>query len=68
MAIIKWCGTCCVHLVLFLVRSHVRAGVSLCNGPLPLYVTYVPLCKSGGFHGGDYEEWCLLGCYAVWLL
>jgi hypothetical protein len=21
-----------------------------------------------GFHGGDYEEWCLLGCYAVWLL
>jgi hypothetical protein len=21
-----------------------------------------------GFHSGDYEEWCLLGCYAVWLL
>jgi hypothetical protein len=21
-----------------------------------------------GFHGGDYEEWCLLGCYTVWLL
>jgi hypothetical protein len=21
-----------------------------------------------GFHGGDYEEWCLLGCYAAWLL
>jgi hypothetical protein len=20
------------------------------------------------FHGGDYEEWRLLGCYAVWLL
>jgi hypothetical protein len=20
------------------------------------------------FHGGDYEERCLLGCYAVWLL
>jgi hypothetical protein len=20
------------------------------------------------FHDGDYEEWCLLGCYAVWLL
>jgi hypothetical protein len=20
------------------------------------------------FHGDDYEEWCLLGCYAVWLL
>jgi hypothetical protein len=21
-----------------------------------------------GFHGGDYEEWCLLGWYAMWLL
>jgi hypothetical protein len=21
-----------------------------------------------GFHGGDYEEWRLLECYAVWLL
>jgi hypothetical protein len=21
--------------------------------------------KRRGFHGGDYEEWCLLGCYAV---
>jgi hypothetical protein len=21
-----------------------------------------------GFHGCDYEEWCLLGCYTVWLL
>jgi hypothetical protein len=26
------------------------------------------LYKIWGFHGGDYEEWCLLGCYAVWLL
>jgi hypothetical protein len=25
-------------------------------------------CKIWGFHGGDYEEWCLLGCYTVWLL
>jgi hypothetical protein len=25
-------------------------------------------CKIWGFHGGDYEEWCLLGCYAVWFL
>jgi hypothetical protein len=24
--------------------------------------------KDLSFHGGDYEEWCLLGCYAVWLL
>jgi hypothetical protein len=26
------------------------------------------LCKIWGFHGSDYEEWCLLGYYAVWLL
>jgi hypothetical protein len=26
------------------------------------------LCKIWGFHGGDYEEWCLVGCYAAWLL
>jgi hypothetical protein len=25
-------------------------------------------CMIWGFHSGDYEEWCLLGCYAVWLL
>jgi hypothetical protein len=26
------------------------------------------LCKICGFHGGDYDEYRLLGCYAVWLL
>jgi hypothetical protein len=26
---------------------------------------HIPFCKIWGFHGGDYEEWCLLGCYAV---
>jgi hypothetical protein len=26
------------------------------------------LYKIWRFHGGDYEEWRLLGCYAVWLL
>jgi hypothetical protein len=32
-------------------------------------VTNLPLrCKILGFLGGDYEEWRLLGCYAVWLL
>jgi hypothetical protein len=29
---------------------------------------HIIVCKTWGFHGGDYEEWCLLGCYAVWLL
>jgi hypothetical protein len=26
------------------------------------------ISKILGFHGGDYEECRLLGCYAVWLL
>jgi hypothetical protein len=26
------------------------------------------VCKIKGFRGGDYEEWSLLGCYAVCLL
>jgi hypothetical protein len=26
------------------------------------------MCKIWGFHGGDWEELCLLECYAVWLL
>jgi hypothetical protein len=25
-------------------------------------------CKIRGFHGGDYEEFRVLGCYTVWLL
>jgi hypothetical protein len=25
-------------------------------------------CKVSGFHGSYYEEFSILGCYAVWLL
>jgi hypothetical protein len=28
----------------------------------------VKLCKIRGFHLGDYEEWRLLGWYAMWRL
>jgi hypothetical protein len=28
----------------------------------------ITCCKIWGLHGGDHEEWCLLGFYAVWLL
>jgi hypothetical protein len=31
-------------------------------------VSYHLLRNIWGFHGGDYEEWCLLGCYAARLL
>jgi hypothetical protein len=36
------------------LQQVVRLDISLLN-----------IC---GFHGGDYEEWRLLGCYDVWLL
>jgi hypothetical protein len=32
------------------------------------YYQQVFICKIWGFHDGYYEEWCLLDCYAVWLL
>jgi hypothetical protein len=32
------------------------------------YRKEIVFCKIWGFHGGDYEAWCLLGCYAVWFL
>jgi hypothetical protein len=35
---------------------------------LSLRVTTLQLCRIWGFHGGDYEECRLLGCYAVWPL
>jgi hypothetical protein len=38
------------------------------NRAIALGRTMGELCKIWAFHGGDYEEWCLLGCYAVWLL
>jgi hypothetical protein len=36
----------------------------LCLG----YYGHVTIYKIWGFHGGDYEEWRLLGCYAMWFL
>jgi hypothetical protein len=42
---------------------NLSASVALC-----LPETYADTCKIWGFHGGDYEEWRLLGCYTVWLL
>jgi hypothetical protein len=34
----------------------------------PLQSQAVMLCKTRGFHGGNYEDGRLLGCDAVWLL
>jgi hypothetical protein len=35
---------------------------------LLLHLEKLSVCKIWGFHGSDYEEWCLLGCYALLLL
>jgi hypothetical protein len=50
--------------------KHLRweSGLSFKDVLVFLLWTMRFLCKIWGFHGGDYEEWCLLGCYAVWLL
>jgi hypothetical protein len=34
----------------------------------PTEPSRLTLCKVWGFHGGDYEEFCLLGCGAMWIL
>jgi hypothetical protein len=53
------------------VKRHLIINIALLNiiHPHVFYLnTTLQDCKIWGFHGGDYEEWCLLGCYAVWLL
>jgi hypothetical protein len=47
---------------------NITKTVEKINVSWPLYDELIPHCKIWGFHGGDYEEWCLLGCYAMWLL
>jgi hypothetical protein len=37
-------------------------AVGLERGPLSLVSINEELCKTWGFLGGDYAEWCLLGC------
>jgi hypothetical protein len=50
--------------------SYLSTGIALLSRITrpPSYLGQTIFCKIWGFHGGDYEEWCLLGCYAVWLL
>jgi hypothetical protein len=48
---------------------EIRAGIDLCVTKIGNEAKdCMYLCKIWGFHDGDYEEWRLLGCYAVWLL
>jgi hypothetical protein len=56
-----------------LKMQHITRDKGQGTGPV-LQVTHVKYkidiyrSKICGFHGCDYEEWRLLGCYAAWLL
>jgi hypothetical protein len=59
-------------LTVVLWQWYVQINVAILN---IIYFTLLYLkhdvsetCKIWSFHGCDYEEWCFLGCYAVWLL
>jgi hypothetical protein len=63
------------HLLSFTAEATAASSKNLtCTMPVLLELfmkTLLKICaksKIWGFHSGDYEEWRLLGCYAVWLL
>jgi hypothetical protein len=47
-------------------ESVVAFSAILCNNYFSWNI--IITCKIWGFRGGDYEEWRLRGCYAMWLL
>jgi hypothetical protein len=64
---------CCISTVATDLFLQIGSLLLPCTSPPPhiffMGKMYIRLkCKIWGFHGSDYEEWCLLGCYAMWLL
>jgi hypothetical protein len=61
-----------IYLLLqFFLSAEISHDLPLPTTPLSRIMYHdrlVEFCKIWGFHGGDYEELCLLGCYAVWFL
>jgi hypothetical protein len=55
------------QLVLFPLTVTLKMKTDFDSGEIGWHSLF-NLCKICGFYGGDYEEWRLLGCYAVWLL
>jgi hypothetical protein len=65
----NWWPSILFWLTFFVVFSSTH-GWELRNRSRPPHTFCMKIleCKTWGIHGGDYEEWPLLGCYAVWLL
>jgi hypothetical protein len=66
---LDWEGLILAHLCYMYSQSYLpwleHSNYTLHSA---LFSNTISLCKIWGFHGGDYEEYRLLGCYAVWLL
>jgi hypothetical protein len=61
----------CNYLFIIYVPSKQLQGQlkTELSAVIGIYIMYKQniKCKIWGFHGGDYEESCLLRCYALWL-
>jgi hypothetical protein len=66
----KWVDKIMVHLLELGWGSVDWIGLAQNRDKWRAFVNVVMnfRCKILGFHGTDYEELCLLGWYAVWLL
>jgi hypothetical protein len=58
------CSSLCSFLHPPISSSHFGQNILLST----LFSNTLSICKLWGFHGGDYEECRLIGCYALWLL
>jgi hypothetical protein len=50
------------------IQSRTLCLLIFCLKTEKLEYKWAHFCKNWGFHGGGYEEWLLLGCYAMGLL
>jgi hypothetical protein len=57
-----------LHRVILAVFLHSMLWLLVAANVFPSLLILVALGKILALHGGDYEEFCLLGCYTVWLL